>query len=215
MFGYSVTDDVALLQLKGASGLKTIPTGNSTNLSVGQSVVAIGNAGGTGGTPSTMAGTITALDQTITAGDPGTLPETLHGMIETDADIEPGDSGGSLADTTGLVVGMLTAAAVTVSNQGYAIPIDQALTIATQIEAGQASATVHIGPRALLGVEAADGVTIPVAQVEAVESGSPADKARIAAGDTIVSVNDTPISSAQNPTNALFNIKPGDTVTIG
>ena len=106
VLGYSVTDDVALLQLQNASGLKTISTGNSSNLSVGQPVVAIGNAGGTGGTPSAVGGTVTALDQTITAGDAGTLSETLNGLIETDANIQPGDSGGALVNTAGKVIGM-------------------------------------------------------------------------------------------------------------
>lgn len=217
VLGYSVADDVALLQLKGASGLKVIPAGNSANLRVGQSVVAIGNAGGVGGTPSATAGTITALDQTITAGEPGALSETLNGMIETDAGIQPGDSGGSLANASGRVVGMLTAAQEAVGGgaTGYAIPIDQALALAAQIEAGQASSTVHLGPRALLGVEASDGVSIAGAQIEAVESGSPADKAGIVTGDTIVSVNNTIIASAQALSSALLNDKPGDTVIIG
>ncbi|HYA69706.1 MAG TPA: trypsin-like peptidase domain-containing protein [Acidimicrobiales bacterium] len=215
VLGYSVTDDVALLQLNGAAGLTTIPTGNSSSLNVGQTVVAIGNAGGQGGTPNAVAGFITALDQTITAGDPGALSETLHGMIETDAAIAPGDSGGSLATTSGRVVGMITAAAVNVSNQGYAIPINQALVLAAQIKSGQASATVHIGPRALLGVEAIDGVAVVGAQVEVVQPGSPADKAGIAVGDTVVSVNGSPIASAQDLSNALLDEAPGDTVTVG
>ena len=142
VLGYSVTDDVALLQLQNASGLKTVTTGNSSNLSVGQPVVAIGNAGGTGGTPTAVGGTITALNQTITAGDAGTLSETLNGLIETNADIQPGDSGGALVNTSGKVVGMNTAAAQTngtSTNQGYAIGINQALSLANQIKSGRAS----------------------------------------------------------------------------
>ncbi len=232
VLGYSVTDDVALLQLQNASGLKTISTGNSSNLSVGQPVVAIGNAGGTGGTPSAVGGTLTALNQTITAGDAGTLSETLHGLIETDANIQPGDSGGALANTAGKVIGMNTAAAQTgggQTNQGYAIGIDQAMTIANQIKRGEASTTVQIGPRGLLGVDVTDpsqsgangffggsgGSTVAGAFVAGVESGSPASNAGIGIGDTIVSINSTTISSADGLSSALLHYKPGQTVTVG
>jgi S1-C subfamily serine protease len=232
VLGYSVTDDVALLQLQNASGLKTVTQGKSSNLSVGQPVVAIGNAGGTGGTPTAVAGTITALNQTITAGDAGTLSETLKGLLETDANIQPGDSGGALVNTSGQVVGMNTAASELNggTNQGYAIGIDQAMSIANQIKKGQASSTIQIGPRALLGVDVTDssqsggegfsggsGSTPSTAgaYVEGVESGSAADSAGIGTGDTIVSVNNATISSAEDLTNALLHQKPGDTVTVG
>jgi len=223
VLGYSITGDVALLQLRGASGLKTVTTESSSTLSVGTSIVAIGNAGGAGGTPSAVAGTITALDQTITAGGDGALPETLQGLIEINAAIVPGDSGGPLVDGSGRVIGMDTAAAVSGggfgiqsgSGQAYAIGIDNALAIANQIRARQASATVQIGPRALLGVEVSDGGSPSGAYVGAVESTSPAASAGIGAGDTIVSVNGTTISSASDLRNALVNHKPGDSVTVG
>lgn len=236
VLGYSVTDDVALLQLQDASGLSTITPGSSSNLSIGQPVVAIGNAGGTGGTPTAVGGTITALDQTITAGDSGTLSETLSGLIETDADIEPGDSGGPLVDTSGSVLGMDTAASGsngTGTNQGYAIGINQALSIARDIKNGQASSTVEIGgSRALLGVKVSDGSQsgsggfgfsdgsgdgsgAAGAYVEGVQSGSPADNVGIGAGDTIVSINGTTISSAEGLSEALLDFAPGDTVTVG
>jgi S1-C subfamily serine protease len=236
VLGYSVTDDVALLQLKDASGLKTVTTGNSSNLSVGQPVVAIGNALGKGGTPTAVAGTVTALNQTITAGDAGTLSETLHGLIETDAPIQPGDSGGPLVDTSGKVIGMDTAAAVSggggfgisgnATNQGYAIGINQALAIANDIKNGKASSIIQIGPRALLGVSVSDnssagggfgnlGGGVSGAYVARVQSGSPADTAGIGAGDTIVSVNGTTITSANDLSNAMLTHKPGDQVTVG
>ena len=233
VLGYSVTDDVALLQLQNASGLKTVTLGKSSNLTVGQPVVAIGNAGGTGGTPTAAGGTITALNQTITAGDSGTLSETLNGLVETDANIQPGDSGGALVTTSGKVIGMNTAAAATTNggeNQGYAIGIDQVIAIADQIKSGRASTTIQIGPRAVLGVDVTDGPssgsngffggngggsTVVGAYVEGVESGSAAESAGIGIGDTIVSINGTTVSSAESLSNALFGHKPGDTVTVG
>lgn len=161
--GYDRTSDVAVLQLKNASGLQTASLGNSSNVSVGEDVVGIGNAGGTGGTPSAAGGTVTATNQSITAQDDGDgTSEQLSGLIETNADIQPGDSGGSLVNTSGQVLGMDTAASggttfqyngQSQGNDGFAIPINTALSIARQIEAGNGSSTVHIGTTAFLGVE--------------------------------------------------------------
>ncbi|HEY5245389.1 MAG TPA: trypsin-like peptidase domain-containing protein [Acidimicrobiales bacterium] len=159
--GYNRTNDVAVIQLHDASGLQTVTTGDSSKVAVGEGVVGIGNAGGAGGTPSVAGGSVTALNQSITASDEGDgTSEQLTGLIEVNSDIEPGDSGGSLVDKSGQVVGMDTAASSSegytfqdATGQGYAIPIDEALTIAKQIEAGTASSTVHIGATAFLGVE--------------------------------------------------------------
>ncbi len=91
--GYDRTKDIAVLQLQNASGLQTATLGNSSNVSVGQDVVGVGNAGGTGGTPSAAGGTVTALNQSITASDQGDgTSEQLSGLIETNANIQPGDS---------------------------------------------------------------------------------------------------------------------------
>ena len=126
-------------------------------------MVGVGNAGGTGGTPSAAGGTVTALNQSITASDEGDgTSEQLSGLIETNADIQPGDSGGALVNTSGQVLGIDTAASAGFSfqsndqssgTQGFAIPINTALSIARQIVAGNASSTVHIGTTAFLGVE--------------------------------------------------------------
>ncbi len=157
--GYDRSKDIAVVQLKNASGLATAKLGDSSTAAVGQSVLAIGNAGGSGSTPSTAAGTITALNRSITAANEldGTT-ERLTGLIEVDANVQPGDSGGSLVNAAGEVIGVDTAASAgfsfrTGTGQGYAIPINQALAIARQIMSGQSSSAVHIGPTALLGVE--------------------------------------------------------------
>jgi S1-C subfamily serine protease len=160
--GYDRTKDIAVLQLHNASGLQTATLSNSSNVSVGQQVVGVGNAGGTGGTPSAAGGTVTALNQSITASDEGDgTSEQLSGLIQTNADIQPGDSGGALVNTSGDVIGVDMAASAGFSfdtngsdgNQGFAIPINTALTIARAIEAGNASSTIHIGQTAFLGVE--------------------------------------------------------------
>jgi S1-C subfamily serine protease len=118
--GYDQTGDVALIQLQNASGLTTVPIGNSSSVKAGNAVVALGNAEGQGKITAT-AGHITALNQTITASDEAasTSTETLHGMIQTNADIVPGDSGGALASSVG-VIGMNTAGDDSGDQQGPA-----------------------------------------------------------------------------------------------
>jgi S1-C subfamily serine protease len=161
--GYDKTGDVALIKLQGASGLRTVPLGNSSAVKTGTSVVAIGNAEGQSEiTPA--AGQITGINQTITASDEGgtTASETLHGMLETNADVVSGDSGGPLATTAGDVIGMNTAGnSVSVPRQtsatGFAIPINTALSIARQIAAGHASSTIVIGYPPFVGVFVASG----------------------------------------------------------
>ena len=164
--GYDKTRDVAVLQLQNASGLQTV-TLSSAGPQAGQKVVALGNALGKGGTPSVVSGRITGLGQSITASDQGAADaERLTGMIGHNAPIQPGDSGGPLANTAGEVIGMNTAASdssgsglpsqsgqAQTATQAFAIPITRASSIAGQIEAGTASSTVHIGATAFLGVE--------------------------------------------------------------
>jgi S1-C subfamily serine protease len=135
----------------------TIASGSPSQ---GEAVVGIGNAGGAGGTPSTAGGSVTDLDQTITASDEdGGNSETLNGLIETNAGIEPGDSGGSLVNANSQVIGMDTAASTgyeTSGTQAYAIPISTALSLAKQMEAGKGSSTIHIGATGFLGVSVSD-----------------------------------------------------------
>ena len=225
VLGYDVTDDIALLQVKGAPALATITPQRVGPQLIGTPVVAIGNALGKGGTPTVVAGVISATSQTVTASENGQNSETLHGMIQTNAQIQPGDSGGPLADAAAQVIGMTTAATTTGNglqqttspNAGFAIPINTALTIARQIAAGQATGNIHLGTRALLGVEVRDTTTggTSGAQVVGVASGSPAATIGLTAGDTITSVNGTPISNFSDLTNAIAQLHPGDTATIG
>ncbi|MHB1928229.1 MAG: S1C family serine protease [Acidimicrobiales bacterium] len=162
--GYDRSDDIAVLQLKNASGLTTVKLGNSSTVRTGQGIVGIGNAGGVGGTPSVAGGSVTSVGQSITASDQGNgTTETLHGLIQTNADIQPGDSGGPLVNTRGQVIGMDTAASSngtftfqtpsTSGTEGFAIPVNRAITLAKQIEGGRSSSTVHIGATPFLGVE--------------------------------------------------------------
>jgi S1-C subfamily serine protease len=161
--GYDATDDVALLQLQSASGLPTVTFGNSSQVRLGTQVLALGNAEGQGGAKA-AAGIINALNRSIQASDEGSnSTEDLNHMLQTNAPIKQGDSGGALANNAGQVIGMITAANTSTSSQigssggtlGFAIPINSALTIARQIASGQQSATVYIGLPGFLGVEVA------------------------------------------------------------
>lgn len=239
--GYDETDDVAVLQLQGASGLQTI-TPSSASVSVGDKVVALGNAEGKGGTPSKAVGKVVGLGRTITASDEGSgsNSERLHGMIQHNAPIQPGDSGGALANRAGEIVGMNTAASTGISmtgfngqsgqqqTQAFAIPISKAERIADQIEAGHGSATVHIGQTAFLGVQVSsgstgfggfggngDGTTSNGAVVAGVVAGGAAAQAGLTQGDEITSVAGHPVNSASDIAPVLATHHPGDKITIG
>ena len=222
VLGTDATDDIALVQMNGASHLTTVPLGDSSSVAIGDSVVAIGNALGAGGAPAVTTGSVTALNQTITAGDSGAATETLSGMIQMDAFIQPGDSGGPLVNASGKVVGIDAAAQSSGrfgdqgSNVGYAIPINSALTIVHQIEAGHSSSTVQIGTRGVLGVEVS--TTAPSgtgAAVTGVQPGSPAAGAGLAAGDVITSINGQSIADNTALTQAMSGKHPGDSVNVG
>jgi S1-C subfamily serine protease len=160
--GYDATQDVAVIQLQDASGLTTASLGNSSTVQVGDSVTALGNAEGKGGTPAVATGTVQALNQSITASDElSNASEQLTGLIETNAPIQPGDSGGPLVNSYGQVIGMDTAASSSYQLQGqsstatqaFSIPINEATSIAQQIENHTTTSVIHIGATAFLGVE--------------------------------------------------------------
>jgi S1-C subfamily serine protease len=225
--GYDVAADVAVLKLRGASGLKTAAIGNSARVRVGDPVAAFGNAGGTGGTPGAASGRVIGLGRSITASDGQGDAERLTELIEIDAALEPGDSGGPLVDSAGRVIGMNTAASggfeFRFQSRGiaaFAIPINRAVSIVKQIDAGRASATTHIGPTALLGVSVrsygsfADSTPSPGALVASVLQGSPAERAGLASGDVITSLDGRAIASPTALTNLLRARSPSATVRL-
>ncbi len=151
--GVDVGADIAVLQLRGATGLTAAPIGDSAAVALGTPVLAIGNQAGQNGPPTIAPGIINSLNRTIQANDGASgFTETLHGMMQTSAQIEPGDSGGPLANAAGAVVGVDTAAGTGSSTAGYAIPIDGAMTVARQIAAGRAAPGIIFGVAGFLGV---------------------------------------------------------------
>jgi S1-C subfamily serine protease len=185
-------------------------------------VKALGNAGGTGSLSSAV-GRITGLARSITVSDDSGGSEHLSGLFETNAPLRAGDSGGPLLNASGRVVGMDTAASVAggsglgyaASADGYAIPIDEAHAIARRIEAGNASAAVHIGPTAFLGIQvAADAYGGSGAVVEEVVQGSPAAAAGLAPGDLITAVGGRAIASPATLGSIVGAEQPGAHVTV-
>ena len=214
--GYSVSKDVALLRLREASGLQTVRTGNSSIIRVGDRVVAVGNAGGEG--LGTKGGKVTGLNQAITLSDDGT-PFTLPGLIETNVPLRSGDSGGPLL-ANGRVIGIDAAASAGAlyrgADQGYAIPINRALKIAEQIEAGRSSSIVHVGPTAFLGVGLGrpGDSDVTGAFVERVASGSPAAKAGLGSNDVIVAFAGKRVTGPLSLRKLVLQTSPGQSVRV-
>ena len=227
--GADPTDDVALLQIQRVSGLPTVTLGDSSSLSLGQRVVAIGNALGKGGTPTITSGTITALHRTITVRDESGSAEQLSNLIQSDAPISPGDSGGPLVNGSGQVVGIITAAARgapfdRVSSVGFAIPINSAVSIANQIRAGHATSDIIIGQPGFLGVEVRNlqageasqlGLNVNSgALVVGVVSGMPAAKAGIRSPAVIISAAGHKVDSADALGPIIYQYKPGQSISV-
>jgi len=222
--GYDQADDIAVLQAQGASGLKTVTPGSSAKVTVGEAVIALGNAEGKGGTPAVATGQVTGLNQSITATNAAEhTSEQLTGLIRTNVPLQSGDSGGPLVTTAETVIGMNTAASSSYqfqsgTGQAFAIPISQPASVAGQIEAGRASATIHIGATGFLGIEAGQYVVPFTSTTEAVivgvMPGLPAANAGLAAGDVIVSINGHAVTSPSGIQALLEPYHPGDQISI-
>jgi S1-C subfamily serine protease len=226
------TNDVALLQINGASNLPTVSYGNSDNVQVGDAVVAIGNALGlSAGSPTVTQGIISATGRTVQASDPsGTGTETLTNMFQTDAAINPGNSGGPLVDSSGKVIGMNTAVAASsdgtsqAQNIGFAIPSNKINNLLTPLR-NKSIAPQTSGGTAFLGVSLEtltsqlrsqyNFVPTQGAVVLQVVNGSPADVAGLQQADVITSFNGKAVTSADQLAQMVQSAKPGQSVRIG
>jgi S1-C subfamily serine protease len=218
VLGYDVSDDVAVLKASGASNLKTVRRATS-GVRVGQAVKAVGNAGGTGALVS-ASGVVTAVSRAITVSDEQGGSARLTGLIETNAALQPGDSGGPLFNAAGKVIGMDTAASTgyayrdVASRDGYAIPIAKATTIAKQIEAGKASARIHVGGTAFLGVALAPDAYGEGVVVATVVQRGPADRAGLVPGDVILALDGRTVTSTAAVGAVVLTEKPGARVPL-
>jgi len=226
--GVDPSHDVALLQLADASGLATITPGDATTLSVGDRVAGIGNALGRGGAPAVATGSVTALGRSITARDPNGSAEKLTGMIQINANIQPGDSGGALVDASGQVVGMVTAGSDGIQTgsgptAGFAIPIDAALAVVNEIHTGSGDpSVVLLGERGYLGVavrplDQSSAAQLGVSQgalVVGIDANGPAQTAGMTAPAVITAIDGRPVTDAESLGPLLHSHVPGDSVTV-
>jgi S1-C subfamily serine protease len=230
--GTDVKEDIAVLKVSGVSNLTTVRF-DTSSVAVGTSVVAIGNALGKGGTPAVVSGDITALDKTVSAQTDTSGVETLEGLIETNAAIEPGDSGGPLLDAEGEVLGMDTAAdesGESVATIAYSIPVSEIIPVVERMLKGEDGDGIRIGKTAFLGVAVLDSSSVEGpgfsfgnstsrsgssgVVVDQVVSGSPAAKAGIVAGDVITKLNGTSVTSESQLKELIIEHRVGDVIRV-
>lgn len=215
LVGRDAQADVALLQLHDASGLETV-TIDADPVDLGDVVVAAGNANGQGFVTAHR-GNVLALDRSIQVRGPVEQdpPETLTGLIQTNAPAWPGDSGGPMYDDEGEVLGMTTAGGTEEREDRdvYAVPIARAMTLVDRIRAGDDAGSIVIGPKAYLGVtvqlDDSAGVVL-----ERVVSGSAAADAGLRAGDRIVSLDGQRATTRLDLSHILDGVRPGETLDI-
>jgi len=217
-------NDVAFVKIKDVSGLKPATLGDSKTVTVGQQVITIGNALGL--YQNTVAsGIVSGTGRSLTATDStGSMAEKLSDMIQTDAAINSGNSGGPLVNAAGEVIGVNTATSSSAENVGFAIPIASVKGMLSQlIESGKAS-------RAYIGVyssqitpDMAKQYNLPVTAgaylyssgtYSAVVKGSAGEKAGLRDKDIITAVNGVKIGSAGSLSTLIGEYKPGDTVQL-
>lgn len=205
VLGASADYDVALLQLDDTSNLFPLALADTSTIRVGDGVVAIGNALDLGDSPTVTTGIVSALDRSLQESN--TI--TLHGLIQTDAAINHGNSGGALVNMNGDLIGINSAGIPDAQNVGFAISVATIKPLLDDLKAGK---TVEASPIGFIGVNVAEtpfGVTVTT-----VQSGTPAADVGIKAGDIITMVGDFSIATANQLSTALRGTSPGATITV-
>lgn len=217
-------NDIAFLKIKDVSDLTPATLGDSKTINVGQQVIAIGNALGEYQNTVT-AGIISGTGRSVTASDgSGYNAETLSDMIQTDAAINSGNSGGPLVNAAGEVIGINTATSTTAENMGFAIPVSSVKGMLKQlIETGKAERT-YLGVYSVeITPEAAKAYNLPVtagaylyspSSYSAIVKDSPAAKAGLKDKDIVTKINGVEVGSAGSLANLISEYKPGDTVQL-
>jgi serine protease Do len=222
VIGGDCEHDLAVLKVDGKN-MPTLSLGNSSDLQLGQTVVAIGYALALEGGPTVTEGIVSSIDRTVQVQDPNcdvcqNGSRTYTDVIQTDAAINHGNSGGPLLNLQGQVVGINSAGADSAQNIGFSIPIDQAKQVVQQAIDQPLAATGYIGVSTQtvnaamayqLNLKVQDG-----AYIIATTPHGPADSAGIQSGDVIVSVNGQSVKSAEDLGTILGNLKPGDQVPV-
>ncbi len=208
LVGTYAPDDVAVIKVN-ATGLTSAVFGDSSTLSVGDFVLAVGNPLGL--QSSVTEGIVSALGRQVSEPNGNTLPD----VIQTSAAINPGNSGGALVDLQGHVVGIPTLAATdsqlggSAPGIGFAISSNRAKTIADQLISG---GKVTNSGRSYMGVTLSDGTN--GALVVKVQAGAPAAAAGLVAGDEITAVDGTPTPDSTTLVDLMLTHRPGDVVKL-
>ncbi len=219
ILGTDPLTDTAVIQAEGVSDLTPATIGKSSNLDVGQAVVAIGSPYGLDAT--VTSGIVSALNRPVNVGSDAEGNSTTYPAIQTDAAINPGNSGGPLVDMTGAVVGInssiRTASSATGESEsgsiglGFAIPIDEVMPIVEQMSAGETPTHARLG-LSVSDTDAESGAT--GALVREVGDDSTAAAAGLKSGDIITTVDDHAISGADSLVATIRSYRPGDTVEV-
>ena len=213
MIGLDEPTDVAVIDVD-ATHLPVAVLGSTKGLAVGAPAVAIGSPLGIDDAPSVTTGVISALGRTVQAAD-GTA---LHGMLQTDAPMAPGSSGGALVDTAGSVVGIVTSIAADATGRfGFATPIELAHTVALQLIAHGKAVLGWLGVQGtdLTPQQAAQMGLHGGAMVQDVTNRSPADRAGINRDDVITDIDGEPVGSMPGLVVQLREHQPGEQVEVG
>jgi len=221
ILGTDPLTDTAVIQAEGVDGLTPATIGKSSDLQVGEGVVAIGSPFGLEST--VTSGIVSALDRPVDVGSDGEGNSTTYPAIQTDAAINPGNSGGPLVDLDGNLVGInssIRTSSSSASEQGgsiglgFAIPIDEVMPIVEQMINGETPTHARLGISVSdianqSGAEVTEG-----AAIQDVTDGSTADSAGLQQGDVITKVDDKLIAGADSLVATIRSYRPGDEVTV-
>ena len=220
--GSDSAHDLAVLKIN-ATGMPTVPLGNSDELQLGERVIALGYALALPGGPTVTQGIISSLARTVQAEDPNAnsgagATRTYEDVLQTDAAINPGNSGGPLVDLAGNVVGINTAGAGEAENVGFSIAINAAKPMIQRAIAHPAAPSPYLGvSTTTVGPGLASQYDLPVdhgALVVQVVQGAPAEKAGIGEGDVIVEFDGKTVDSSDDLGAAILARDPGDRVSV-
>ncbi|MBR2543241.1 trypsin-like peptidase domain-containing protein [Candidatus Saccharibacteria bacterium] len=217
-------NDVAFLRIKDVSDLPAVTLGDSKTITVGQQVIAIGNALGEYQNTVTS-GIVSGTGRSVTASDStGYNTETLTDMIQTDAAINSGNSGGPLVNAAGEVIGINTAVSTSAENMGFAIPISSVKGMLKQLVKNGSAERTYLGVYSVdITPEIAKAYELPVSSgaylyssstYSAIIKNSPAAKAGLLDKDIVTAVNGVKVGAAGSLANLVSEYEPGDTVQL-